>query len=57
MERVETAYVTVQSWLMAEEPGELRQALRRAVWIRRARAIATILIAALIAGVLWREVL
>ncbi|EYD72281.1 hypothetical protein [Limimaricola hongkongensis] len=57
MERVETAYVTVQSWLMAEEPDELRHALRRAVWIKRARTAATILIAAIIAGVLWREVL
>ncbi|SDE85382.1 hypothetical protein [Limimaricola pyoseonensis] len=56
LERVETAYVTVQSWLMAEEPEALRHALRRAVWMRRARQAASILLAALIAGLLWRGI-
>jgi hypothetical protein len=57
MERVEAAYVTVQSWLMAEEPDELRHALHRAIWRRRVRHAITILVAAVIAWVLWREVL
>ncbi len=57
LDRVEAAYGTVRAWLMTEDRETLRLALRRAIWRKRLVNVGCIAIAALIAWVVWREVL